>query len=160
MITHVKELHTLDAPAFNRAVAELAGYTVRYFGDAPAPDSRAWRLLDPNGQVVGGFARLYPVTPYWDDDGQYITHEMFAASSDEAWIAVPNVAKDINAAWALFDDVPVRVMADKWNDTIVRIWSADSHLVPDVEEMHEQPARALATAWAAWKLAKSAKATG
>lgn len=130
MIIYTAEsLHTLSDAAFNRVVAEAAGWWVDY--SVPPYPGSTWKrfyLVSPTGEFVTGLFGNYH-------------------SEDAAWDDVPDYASSLDAAWGLATWVHVQLVRnDVW---IVIVHDGISGGLFKIDT--EQPARALSTAWLLWK---------
>jgi len=131
MIT-IDELRTLDDAALNRAVAELAGWT-------EIKRERWWEQ------------------EYGDEWGDWTEGDTGFPPGCVNRERLPDYATDLSAAWALFPaDVPIFLWRDIYDDAeALSICPVDWYLDwvrGNNAETHASPARALATAWVAWKL--------
>lgn len=148
MISAVSELYEMDDAAFNRAVAELAGWRVVLPDASLNLDPCVWMLYfgnDPRGYVYGENA----------DDAW---REAVAGGLMQQWgddlphsEQLPDYANDLNAAWAL---MPIQYCVSVAHRAetpmcVATIWREGSRLGFSGESL--SPARALATAYAAYR---------
>lgn len=130
MIKNVSELYGLDDAAFNRAVAELAGWRVS--GDR----LRGWTMTSPTGSKWA----VRPGKIEWDMQ------------------VLPDYATDLNAAWALWKGEKARLVIEidaiEDPDPIVGVAVYGSPYAKRKVcwDASLSPSRAIATAWAEWKL--------
>ena len=137
-----ESLHALTDAAFNRVVAELAGWAVDALRMHRDTATKLYVRRDRFGDLYG------------PRDGSD-----FYLNENEAWDDIPDYANDLNAAWSLCDpgrcEWYVHTVADVSTAIIAPVGSnQDANLYAYAEEVeHSQPARALSTAWVLWRQA-------
>ena len=135
--TTAESLNALPDAAFNRVVAELAGWRI---------ERRTSKFQD---------YEIYHKWVFVRPDGSE-----FNPRVAEKWLqsefldCIPDYADDLNAAWGLCF-TPERVDISWWSTESGKAWVEVTTAISKIRTEHPQPARALATAWVLWRQAQT-----
>lgn len=143
MITRVEELYGMDNGMFNREMAEILGYRCEY-------DTTAKYAVFYRGEHCVGSCVLCATEDEAWTDAQYPDLECGNKT------IIPLFASDINAVWNLRDDslsFEIFQSSDK-TEGHVHWYDEEMHTSGGFTEESSHPARALATALAAYILTK------